>query len=89
VPDVLAAWADRNGCDDADPTEDPIAEDVTLLSFACPEGAEVELYRVEGGGHTWPGAEMLRGATDVVGLTTFSISANEIMWDFFESHPLR
>jgi len=31
---------------------------------------------------------MLRGATDVVGLTTFSISANQVMWDFFAAHPL-
>ena len=90
VPDVLAAWAERNGCDvAAGPAEELIADDVTLLSFACPEGADVQLYRIEGGGHTWPGAEMLKGATDVVGMTTFSISADEIMWDFFESHPLR
>jgi len=89
VPEVLAACADRNGCEAGEePTRESIAEDVTLLASDCPEGAEVQLYRVEGGGHTWPGAEMLRGATDVVGLTTFSISANQVMWDFFAAHPL-
>jgi len=87
VPDVLAAWAGRNGCDGAAaPGEERVAEDVTRLAFDCPAGAEVALYRVEGGGGTWPGAEMLRQATDVVGVTTFSISANEIMWDFFTHH---
>jgi polyhydroxybutyrate depolymerase len=89
VLEVLAAWAGRNGCDGAAPGEEPVAEDVTHLAFDCPAGAEVELYRVEGGGSTWPGAEMLRHATDVVGVTTYSISANDLLWDFFARHALR
>lgn len=88
VPEVMADWAARNECDDTAPTETEVADDVTLLSFACPHGAEVELYRIEGGGHTWPGSHLLEGAVELVGTTTFSISANEIMWSFFEDHPL-
>jgi polyhydroxybutyrate depolymerase len=89
VPEVLTAWAERNDCSEAEPAEEPLAEDVTVVEYDCPAGAEVELYRIEGGGHTWPGAEMLKAATDIVGITTFSISANEAMWDFFEDHPLK
>ncbi len=88
VPEVVADWAGRNGCDDAAPEEEAVADDVTVLSFACPVGAEAELYRVEGGGHSWPGSEFLANVEDVVGHTTMSISANEVMWEFFEQHPL-
>jgi polyhydroxybutyrate depolymerase len=87
VPEVVAAWAGRNGCDAAaGPSEEGVAEDVTRLAFDCPAGAEVVLYRVEGGGSTWPGAELLREATDVVGVTTFSVAATEITWSFFTAH---
>jgi polyhydroxybutyrate depolymerase len=88
VPEVMADWAAHNGCDDAAPEEEAVADDVTLLSFACPAGAEAELYRVEGGGHSWPGSELLANVEAVVGRTTMSISANEVMWEFFEQHPL-
>jgi polyhydroxybutyrate depolymerase len=88
VPEVVADWAGRNGCDDAAPEEETVADDVTLLSFACPAGAEAELYRVEGGGHSWPGSEFLANVEDIVGHTTMSISANEVMWEFFQRHPL-
>ncbi|MGH9214838.1 MAG: alpha/beta hydrolase family esterase [Acidimicrobiales bacterium] len=88
VPEVVAEWADRNGCDDTAPEEQAVADDVTVLSFGCPTGAEAELYRVEGGGHSWPGSEFLASVENIVGHTTMSISANEVMWEFFEQHPL-
>jgi polyhydroxybutyrate depolymerase len=88
VPEVVAEWADRNGCDDTAPEEQAVADDVTVLSFDCPTGAEAELYRVEGGGHSWPGSQLLAGVENIVGHTTMSISANEVMWEFFEQHPL-
>jgi polyhydroxybutyrate depolymerase len=88
VPEVVAEWAERNGCDDAAPDREAVADDVTVLSFACPVGAEAALYRVEGGGHTWPGSELLANVENVVGHTAISISANEVMWEFFEDHPL-
>jgi poly(3-hydroxybutyrate) depolymerase len=49
---------------------------------------EAELYRVEGGGHSWPGSELLANVENVVGHTTMSISTNEVMWEFLEQHPL-
>lgn len=88
VPDAMAAWAGRNGCD-TEPSPDRVAADVVRLVFVCPAGAEVELYRIDGGGHSWPGSEFSRRIEDVVGPTTFSIAANEVMWKFFTEHPLR
>lgn len=48
------------------------------------EGAEVVLYTIEGGGHTWPGRVPRLAA---LGPTTHSISANDLMWEFFTRHP--
>lgn len=87
VPEITAAWAERNGCDPETETEQA-ADDVTREWHGCPTGAEVELYRIEDGGHTWPGSEFSASLGDVVGTTTMSISANEVMWDFFLDHPL-
>jgi polyhydroxybutyrate depolymerase len=88
VPEVMATWAKRNACA-TKAREKAIADDVTRVTFRCENGNDVELYRVEGGGHSWPGSEFSRAIEAVVGPTTFSISANEVMWEFFEAHPLR
>ncbi|CAN5406654.1 hypothetical protein BH10ACT3_BH10ACT3_00700 [soil metagenome] len=92
VPEIAQAWATRNGCahdgDAVDATETSVADDVTLFSFTCPVGAEVQLYRVTDGGHSWPGSEFSRTIEAVVGPTTFSIDANALIWQFFTQHPL-
>ncbi len=86
VPDSVGAWADRNGCD-PEPDEGPVADDVGLVEFTCPEGADVQLYRLRGGGHTWPGSEATAAFDQVTGPTNQSIDATELIWDFFASHP--
>ena len=50
----------------------------------------MQLYVVEGGGHTWPGStfELSPEVEEVIGLTTHEISANDLMWDFFVAHPM-
>ena len=87
IPDNAAAWAARNGCDST-PTESPVSADVTLVAYPCPEGAEVQLYRVNDGGHAWPGSTFSAAIASVIGKTTMTIDANTLMWDFF-THPLR
>ncbi|MGZ6925909.1 MAG: alpha/beta hydrolase family esterase [Acidimicrobiia bacterium] len=88
IPEIMTAWAKRNGCGKGD-TEKPIAADVTKLSWNCPRAAAVELYRVTGGGHAWPGSSFSAAVESFVGHTTMSIDADEIMWRFFVAHPLR
>jgi polyhydroxybutyrate depolymerase len=88
VPEITAAWAERNGCT-SDSKETEVADDVTRITFSCANGADTELYRVTGGGHSWPGSEFSKAIVSAVGHTTFSISANEVMWAFFLDHPLR
>jgi polyhydroxybutyrate depolymerase len=65
-----------------------VAKNVALISYVCPNGATVSLYRIGGGGHTWPGS-VLDSKSDTLGATTLAISADKIIWNFFESHPLR
>ena len=87
VPESTTAWAKRNGCETT-PTEKQISEDTTLMTFSCPKGAEAQLYTIEGGGHSWPGSAFSKSVVAVVGKTTDTISANELMWEFFQAHPL-
>jgi polyhydroxybutyrate depolymerase len=88
-PDIepfMANWARRNGCSPA-AVESSIAADVTRIAYPGCDAAPVVLYRIEGGGHTWPAGGHI--AEWFVGTTTPSINASELMWKFYEDHPLR
>jgi polyhydroxybutyrate depolymerase len=87
VPEITASWAARNGCDST-PAEEAVAADVVVERYPCPAGADAELYRIEDGGHTWPGSALAAALPHLLGKTTMSISANDVMWRFFEAHPL-
>jgi polyhydroxybutyrate depolymerase len=50
------------------------------------DDAEVVLIEVSGGGHTWPGRQPVWG---LIGKSTVHISANDLIWQFFERHPMR
>jgi polyhydroxybutyrate depolymerase len=88
IPKITADWAKRNGCGTT-PSERSVTSDVTSISFPCPAGAEVVLDRITGGGHSWPGSAFSQSIASVVGPTTMTISADAVMWQFFEAHPLR
>ena len=49
------------------------------------EGADVILFVIEGGGHTRPGQKPPVG---FIGKSTKDISANDLIWEFFERHPM-
>lgn len=50
------------------------------------QGTEIELYTIEGQGHAWPGGKksLRYGNVDP---PTKEISATELMWEFFKTHP--
>ncbi|MDP3939696.1 MAG: hypothetical protein Q8R92_16390 [Deltaproteobacteria bacterium] len=50
-------------------------------------GSEVVLWRLEGGGHTWPGAKSMP-LSFMLGDINRDVSANQLMWEFFMKHPL-
>ena len=49
-------------------------------------GAEVVLVVIEGGGHTWPG---MRSPAKTLGKSTLNVSANDLMWEYFQKHKLK
>ena len=64
-----------------------MARDVTRLEYtSCADDASVELYTVEGGGHTWPGGGPL--PEWLCGPTSRSIDATRLTWAFFRKHRL-
>ena len=78
---VAAAWAQHNGCT-AGPKETQLGTEVVRLDWTgCQE--PVVMYRIVGGGHTWPGA-----AIDVarLGATTHQVSATDEMWKLFSQN---
>lgn len=78
-------WARRNGCDRA-PEETQITKNVSRMAFdGCDADADVVLYTITGGGHTWPGGMPL--PEFITGITTQEIHASELMWEFFVAHP--
>lgn len=81
-PAAVRDWARRNLCDDT-PRDTDVTQSIIHRTFDCPVGAPVEMYIVKGGGHSWPGSEFSRGVESMVGLTTFDIDANELIWEFF------
>lgn len=88
-PDIeewAAHWARRNRCGPT-PAESPVAADVTRIAYPDCDAAPVVLYRIEGGGHSWPGGGHI--PEWFVGTTTRNIDASSVMWEFFKAHPLR
>jgi polyhydroxybutyrate depolymerase len=85
VDEATAAWAAFDGCH-TPPSEEFVADDVQHVTWpGCPANGTVALYRVIGGGHTWPGAIPVRA--DRLGGTTSSIDATKLVLDFFDAHP--
>jgi polyhydroxybutyrate depolymerase len=71
-------WAQQNGCD-PEPTDERIGTEVVHRSWTGCD-ATTDLYTVEGGGHTWPGATIPRSSH-----TTQDIDATEIIWATFRA----
>jgi len=85
TPRWAETWARRNRCA-INPVESKVAADVTRRAYtSCADNADVVLYTVHGGGHTWPGGAPL--PEWFVGRTARSIDATRLMWAFFMDHP--
>lgn len=84
VADTMAAFAKRGGCDPTPEERRPAAAIAQRAWTGCDGGAAVELYTIEGGGHTWPGSPF-DTASRGLGATTKDLVATEVLWAFFES----
>jgi polyhydroxybutyrate depolymerase len=91
VEHSIRVWAAADGCP-ADPVVVNLpcaADDGTTVERRTygpgKDGAEVVLFVINGGGHTWPGQEP---RVRFLGVSTRNISANDLMWEFFQRHPM-
>jgi polyhydroxybutyrate depolymerase len=84
-------WAKRNGCrqpPSRTKLPDKVDDGTTVerITYApAKSGAEVTVYVIHGGGHTWPGRG---GGGRLLGLATKDISANDLIWEFFRKHTI-
>lgn len=86
----IQTWVQQNGCDQS-PVTHVISQpgdelQVTRTTYGSTRnGSEVVLVMVEGGGHTWPGKSP---PIRKLGKSALNISANDMIWQFFQKHPL-
>ncbi len=89
VDETLQAWINVNGAGSRPIVYNmpDVANDGTTViryTYSSPNDPQaVVLYKIVGGGHTWPGQP---SHERVLGPTTMDISANDLMWEFFLSH---
>ena len=89
IEDVVNFWVQNNQCES--PGESFIFPDISISDQStafnivygqCAENTSVEFITILNGGHTWPGAGLS------VGVTNLDINASEIIWAFFDKHRL-
>ncbi|MSR59713.1 MAG: polyhydroxybutyrate depolymerase [Planctomycetaceae bacterium] len=91
VDDTVRLWVDVNKCPlDSVVVDlpDRVDDGTTVKQSTWGPGrekAEVILYAIEGGGHTWPGYDTM--LKKLLGRSTHDISANDLIWEFFLRHP--
>lgn len=92
VDHTIEAWVKADGCPEKPVTTqlpDKALDGTTVVRSVYGPGkeeSEVVLYQILGGGHTWPGEP---APLKFLGTTTLDISANDLMWEFFEKHPMK
>lgn len=89
IDSVVAFWVGNDGCNPI-PTQTAVPN--TNTSDGCTAdhflwsggkgGSTVELFKVSGGGHSWPGAPA------VLGVTNQDFSASAEIWRFFRQYRL-
>ncbi len=83
VPNSIEFWISADECS-AEAQVESFADIRHEAWTGCAGSTAVELYTVVGGGHSWPG-----GQGGLVGSAqpTMTISASQLIWDFFAVHP--
>jgi len=91
--DSAKEWARLNRCSEK-PTESKLpsmqkgAKDTKVYFFDdCKENAQVALYAVKDGGHTWPGGEQYMSEKEI-GKTSHALDANETIWSFLVTRKI-
>jgi polyhydroxybutyrate depolymerase len=91
--DSAKEWARLNHCSEK-PSESKLpalnegGKDTKVYLFDnCQENAQVALYSVKSGGHTWPGGEQYMTEKEI-GKTSNALNANETIWSFLVTRKI-
>ncbi len=84
----VADWLARDGLTNADRRVTQLGPDTTVMLAGDPAGPRVAFYAVDGGGHTWPGGPQYLPRF-LVGSTTRTFDASQVIVDFFAGVPAR
>jgi len=83
VPASIGFWTSLDGCNSQPDTK--TSGDIRHETWGgCVNSTAVELYTVIDGGHAWPGG---RGGWTGSDEPTLTISASQLIWEFFAAHP--
>ncbi len=88
--DYVEFWKNKNKCISKEPTITlpDVYDDTTIVKIDkykdCETGSALVLYKIEGGGHTWPGGKQYLGKW-LIGNTSNEINACDEIWDFFKN----
>ncbi|HQW45888.1 MAG: T9SS type A sorting domain-containing protein [Bacteroidetes bacterium] len=89
IDTVVAYWVAVNQCNQVpsiNAVPDVVVNDGCTATHSVysggMKGAGVEFYKINGGGHTWPGAPIN------VGVTNMDFSASKEIWRFFSQYTL-
>ncbi|MET0462243.1 MAG: PHB depolymerase family esterase [Chitinophagaceae bacterium] len=82
---VFNVWSQKNACSNPNQVAISNAKYTLRKWIGCNNSATIEYYLTKDGGHAWPGG--LPGS--VIGDTpSTAISANDLLWDFFQRYQL-
>ena len=95
VVGTIKFWAKQDRCTIQSITEmlpDKDPDDGTRVRHEryspCLASTGVELYTIEGGGHTWPASNQYLPER-FIGKTSKDIDGSEVIWQFFAKHSLK
>ena len=89
APKTAQLWSRKCGCDGRTETDlpTPVADGTRVRKIEyekCASGARVLLYRIDGGGHAWPGGRSYL-TERLIGKTSGNLSACDAVWETFSA----
>ncbi len=91
---LVQFWKTNNNCQSSSPPlnvpDIDLADSSTVTVFNhsnCSCNSDVKFYKINGGGHTWPGVE-IPSYELIAGQTNEDIQASDELWNFFKVHSL-
>ena len=87
VEETINFWVDSNGCSKEPVNETRQGKAIRRQYGTGAQGAEVILWTLADGGHTWPGGKSSLPEW-MAGKVNTDINASELIWEFFQRHPM-